>query len=196
MIDTLKPSAPFDKVVVCSGHMIDRPDQPPRFPANKEKVVREHIARQLESWLIGTEDLGICGGARGADILFAECCIERGAQVRLFIPLPEDEFIQRSIHLPDSNWEARYFALAGHPRITKLFQEEQIGAAPGNVSVFARNNDWIVNTAQLESKPGKLFAMLVWDEKLTGNGPGGTSDLAAKIQELGGQIAIINPTKL
>ena len=195
-MDTVKPSAQFNKVVVCSGHMIDRPDQPPRFPAKKEKVVREHIARQLETWLIGTEDLGICGGARGADILFAECCIERGAQVHLFIPLPEDEFIQRSIHLPGSNWEARYYALVGHPSITKYFQEEQMGAPPRHVSVFARNNDWIVNTARLESRTGKFFAILVWDEQPTGIGPGGTSDLAAKIQELGGEIVIINPTQL
>lgn len=195
-MDIVKPSAQFNKVVVCSGHMIDRPDQPPRFPPEKENVVRKQIAQQLETWLIGTEDLGICGGARGADILFAECCIERGAQVRLFIPLPEDEFIQRSIHLPGSNWESRYFALVGHPRVSKFFQEKQIGASPQNVSVFARNNDWIVNTARLKSGLGKLFAILVWDEQLTGAGPGGTSDFAAKIQELGGQIAIINPTTL
>jgi hypothetical protein len=63
-------------------------------------------------------------------------------------------------------------------------------------TIFARNNDWIVNTARLKSHLGNLFAILVWYEKLTGAGSGGTSDFAAKIEEWGGRIAIINPTTL
>jgi len=30
---------------------------------------------------------------------------------RLFIPIPEMEFLDESVRLPESNWETRYFAL-------------------------------------------------------------------------------------
>ncbi len=44
-------SARFDKVVICSGHMIDKPDRKtPRFPAGKAEAVRAKIAQQLEQW--------------------------------------------------------------------------------------------------------------------------------------------------
>jgi hypothetical protein len=52
----------------------------------------------------------ICGGARG-DMLFAEASLELGAEVWLLLPLAEDEFLERSVRLPDSNWEQRYFDL-------------------------------------------------------------------------------------
>ena len=97
----MKPQ--FHKIVVSSGHMIDLPDRPnPRFPPVKEGVVRARLAQQLESWGIGANDVAICGGARGSDILFAELCLERGAHVRLFIALPEEEFLKESVRLPGS----------------------------------------------------------------------------------------------
>jgi hypothetical protein len=42
----------------------------------------------------------------------------------------------------------------------------------------------------------KIRALLVWDQKPTGDGPGGTSDFEANVRDLGGLIAIINPTAL
>ena len=64
--------------------------------------------------------------------------------------------------------------------------------------MFLRNNLWMINTARVEANdPKNLYALLVWDEKSTGDGPGGTSDFAVRIKELGGRLApIINPTKL
>ena len=38
----MQPKPEFEKVVASSGHMIDKPDRPkPRFPPEKETVVRE-----------------------------------------------------------------------------------------------------------------------------------------------------------
>jgi tetratricopeptide (TPR) repeat protein len=70
-IGGLKKSDPrFRKVVVFSGHMIDKPGRSEeRFPPRKENAVRERIAKQLDVWTIGAGDLAICGGARGGDIL-------------------------------------------------------------------------------------------------------------------------------
>ncbi len=188
----------FKKVVVASGHMIDRPGRAEeRFPPRKEAAVRERIAKQLDLWGIGAGDLAICGGARGADILFAELCVDRGAEVWIFLALPTSEFLEKSVRLPDSNWEQRFFALQDHQNVKVCRQDERLESPPKGVSVFARNNLWMINTARVEvNHPKNLYAVLVWDEKPTGDGPGGTSDFATRIKQLGGHLAIINPTKL
>jgi hypothetical protein len=178
--------------------MIDRPDRAEeRFPPRKEGVVRERIAEQLEGWGVGAGDLAICGGARGGDILFAELCADRGAEVWLFLALPEGEFLEKSVRLPNSDWEERFFTLRDREDVKVSLQVERLKWPPKGTSVFSRNNLWIINTARVEANhPEDLYAVLVWDEQPTGEGPGGTSDFAARIKELGGRLAIINPTEL
>jgi hypothetical protein len=189
----------FKRVVVFSGHMIDKPDRvEERFPPRKEAAVRDRIATQLDSWNIGAGDLAMCGGANGGDTLFAELCVERGAEVWLFLALPESEVLEESVRLPDSDWEQRFFDLLGREGVKVFRQVERLKSPPKGTSVFARNNLWIVNTARVEANvPRNLYAMLVWDEKPTGDGPGGASDFVERVKRLGGRLApIINPTKL
>jgi hypothetical protein len=193
--------ARFKRVFICSGHMIDRPGRAEeRFPPRKEGVVRERIVKQLTSaaWSIGAGDLAICGGARGADILFAEVCAERGAEVWLFLALEEAEFLKESVRLPDSDWEDRFYALRDRDNVKTYFQPDRLKSPPKGVSPFARTNLWIIHTARVEATQAKnLYALLVWDEKPSGDGPGGTSDFVDRINRIGGRLApIINPTKL
>lgn len=189
-----KPGARFNRVAVSSGHMIDAPGRStPRFPAGREDAVRQRMARQLEEWKMGPGDLAICGGARGADILFAETCADLKAEVWLFLPLAEGDFLEQSVRLPNSNWEQRFFDLRARPEVRTFFQSERLGTPPKGTNVFARNNLWILNTAQVEVKPQNLCAILVWDERPTGDGPGGTSDFASRVKGLGGRLAIVNP---
>ena len=177
--------------------MIDAPGRAePRFPPEKEKAVRDQIAMTLEGWEVGEHDLALCGGARGADILFAECALERGARVRLLIALPEHEFLDESVRLSSGGWEERYLALRGNPSVETWFQHEMKGEPGEGLSPFESNNIWLIETARDEAGKGQLYAVLVWDEKPTGDGPGGTSHFAQKIRELGGHLEIINPTKL
>jgi hypothetical protein len=197
----MRDGSQFRRVVVCSGHMIDQYDRPvPRFPRHKEAIVRQQIAQQLGTWGIGPGDLAICGGAQGADLLFAECCVALGAQVYLLIPLPETEFLRRSVHLEGANWEDRYFEVAKKPNVSKFFQEDFLKDFSPKLNaidnVFARNNLWTLHTAHDAVRTGELFAILVWDEKETGDGPGGTSDFEQRIRQSHGTVAVINPTKL
>jgi tetratricopeptide (TPR) repeat protein len=199
-IGGLKKSNPrFKKVVVFSGHITDNPGRPEeRFPPRKEGVVRECITKQLEVWGVGAGDLAICGGARGGDILFAELCADRGAEVWLFLALPESEFLEESVRLPESNWEQRFFALRDREGVKVSLQIERLKSPPKDTSAYARNNLWMINAARVEANdPKNLYAVLVWDEKPTGDGSGGTSDFAARVKQLGGRLGpIINPTKL
>ncbi len=189
-------SARFDKVVICSGHMIDKPDRKtPRFPAGKAEAVRAKIAQQLEQWKIGAGDLAVCGGACGADILFAEESLRRGAQLRLLLAQEVDDFVRDSVRHAGNDWVQRFHALRENGEVA--IQSERLGKEPNDVSIYARNNLWIINTARVEAADSaKIHALLVWDEKPTGDGPGGTSDFEQKVRDLGGLVEIINPTNL
>jgi hypothetical protein len=197
----MNASLQVNKVVVCSGHMIDQPNRAvPRFPRYEEAIARRQIAEQLGAWGIGPGDLAICGGAQGADLLFAECCVALGVQVYLLIPLPEPEFLRRSVHLEGADWEDRYFEVAKNAKVFKFFQEDFLKDFSPELNaidnVFARNNLWMIHTALDAVGTGELFAILIWDEKETGDGPGGTSDFEQRIRQSHGTVAVINPTKL
>jgi tetratricopeptide (TPR) repeat protein len=190
------PKSQFEKVVVFSGHMIDRPERgEPRFPKEKEEKVRQEIAARLDESEIGAKDLALCGGACGGDILFAEECVKRGAQVRLMIALPLDEFIPASVSFAGSHWVKRLRVLMENTANCEYaFQHERIGTPPAGMNPFSRNNIWEINTARAQSiPPTNLFAILVWDQKRSGDGAGGTSDFANRVQSLGGVVHIINP---
>jgi hypothetical protein len=191
----------FTKVIVCSGHMIDQPTRTnPRFPPEKEEIVKAKIIDQLQHWQIDSKSLAICSGAQGADILFAECCLSLGAKVNLLIPLPQAEFLARSVHLDDANWEDRYLALLQQLNVSVLLLEDFLANNPEKFSIvdniFAQNNLWVIHTAQTILRSAELLAILVWDEQSQGDGPGGTADFADRIRQAQGTIAIINPTKL
>ncbi len=197
-LDELQPRSLFERVVLCSGHLIDAPDrEKPRFPREKEGVVRERIEAALNEWNVGAGDLAICGAARGADILFAESCLARGAEVWLFVALEEGAFLEASVRLPGSNWERRFYQLKKAAGVKVYWQPERLGPPPQDTSPFARTNLWMINTALVEAKsPDNLYAILVWDELPAGDGPGGTADFASRIDGLGGHLSIINPTTL
>lgn len=186
------------KVVISSGHMIDAPDrEEPRFPPEKEGAVRARVERQLDLWAIGEGDLAICGGARGSDIVFGELCAGRGAEVWLFLPLGEEEFLEESIRLPGGDWEERFSGLRARENVRTFFLDEEAGRAEKEGSVFARNNEWIIDAGlEQAGSPENLFAILVWDEREVGDGEGGTSNFASRVKGIGGQTAIINPTEL
>jgi hypothetical protein len=187
------------RILVFSGHMIDAPDRPtPRFPADKEHAVRRRMAEQLDAWQIGREDLAISGAARGGDLLFAELCADRGAEVWLFLPRPEEAFLEESVRLPGGQWEERFRDLCRRPAVRRFFQHEHLRGEAGEQGVHARNNLWMLETARaLAASPEQIHALLVWDEQPTGDGPGGTSDFVARVRSIGGHVAHpINPATL
>lgn len=186
----------FAKVAICSGHMIDSPDRKtPRFPASKEGAVRSAIAAQLERWEIGVGALAICGGARGADLLFGEEALKRGASLRVLLAMDVEDFIEESVRLPNTHYVTRFEELCR--RANAATQPDRLGEAPSGMSVFARTNVWMIHSARVAAvEASQIHALLVWDEKDAGDGPGGTADFAARVQQIGGKIAIINPTTI
>ena len=192
-----RPPPRFDNVVVCSGHMVDEPNRPePRFPQELEPAVRQRIDDELEIVGAGPGTLAICGGARGADIIFGELAHERGAELRVLLALPEAEMLERSVGLPGDvgRWAERFHRLVEHADVA--IQPERLGEPPPGVDPFSRTNRWILDTARVEAPSRGFSTILVWDERPNGDGPGGTSDFADEAARMSARFAIVNPTRL
>jgi uncharacterized protein len=178
-------------VVLASGHVIDAPGRtPPRFPPEQEPRVRDQVRRALDEWGVGPDTTVITGGARGADLIVAEEGLRRGAKVMICLALPQEEFEQRSVELPGSNWVDRFRQVLEAADVRHL--SERAGAVRGD-EVFTQANLWMVEEAtRLDSRP---HAVIVWNGK-QGDGPGGTKDL---VRQLGvdrpdQRVCVIDPT--
>ena len=70
----------------------------------------------------------------------------------------------------------RFYAVRENAEVAT--QPERLGKAPPGFSIYARNNLWIINTAWIEAADSaKIRALLVWDQKPTGDGRGGTIEV-------------------
>jgi hypothetical protein len=172
-------------VVIVSGHMVDTPDRPqPRFPPEQVPRVAGEVQAALERWDVGPGTTLVTGGARGADIVAAEAARARGARLRLVLACRPDDFVKGSVALPGTDWEERFYALLGQADV------EVVGGPDDDV--YARTNDRIIAAArEIDDRP---HAIIVWNGD-PGDGPGGTSDFAARLGRASGdeRVVIIDP---
>ena len=85
------------RVVVCVGHMIDRPGRSrARFPPELEPAVRGAIRERLSA-LDGR--IGFSSAACGADILFLETVLELGGDVHVVLPYDQEMFVRDSVEI-------------------------------------------------------------------------------------------------
>ncbi|MGH9013678.1 MAG: TRAFs-binding domain-containing protein [Acidimicrobiia bacterium] len=92
-------------VIHYGGHMVAPPGQPGGFPAEAEGRVSDAIRDHLESQRVG---VGFGSLACGADILFAEALLARGAELRVLLPFAEEEFKRVSVARGGARWTARF----------------------------------------------------------------------------------------
>jgi class 3 adenylate cyclase len=99
--DALSPP----RVIHYLGHIIAPSGVPGRFPAEQESGVRDAIDRLLDARDVG---FGYGSLAAGADILFAEALLKRGASVHVVLPFDRDEFIEISVRPAGERWVERF----------------------------------------------------------------------------------------
>jgi hypothetical protein len=96
--------------------MIDKPDRKvPRFPAGKEYMATNAISEKLDAVGASKDDLALCGGACGGDLLFAEACLERDLSVEIRIPFEEPTFFIHSVTFAGNEWRNRFYKVKNHP---------------------------------------------------------------------------------
>src|SRR5215213_11768820 len=86
------------RVVLFTGHMVDREDtDPPRFPEALRDRARDAIRDKLQQEIARTDGpvVGIASGANGGDLLFHEVCEELKVEHRLYLATPAGQVSQR-----------------------------------------------------------------------------------------------------
>lgn len=173
------------RVFLFSGHMIDRPDRPqPRFPPEREAAVTAAIAAQLQGLQAAGGDLGICGGACGGDLIFAELMLGHGAHLDIFLPSGPEEFARDSIDFADANWRARFDAVRAHARVRTFVLAGPRTDDERQASAYERNNLWMLERA-LACGAQKVRFLCVWDGQ-PGDGPGGAGHMVEAVEAAGG----------
>jgi tetratricopeptide (TPR) repeat protein len=214
----LAPAAPpRQRVLLFAGHMIDAPGREhPRFPADGEAVARERIraavVREMESGA-GVAS-GYAGGASGGDLLFHEVCAELGIPTRLYLAVPPQDYVGRSVRSAGPQWVERFWRLynersqqqqvrvlseATNVQDSSDYLPAWLRSKPG-YNIWQRNNLWMLFNALDEacdptSSDPNVTLVALWDGR-TGDGPGGTEDLVEKVEHLGARCEVINTKEL
>ena len=96
------------RVVAFAGHMIDRPGAGhERFPSSIEGRVAAKMRETLQRLEAG---FGYSSAACGADILFIEAMLERGAEVHAVMPFKREDFVDTSVRFAGDTWISRFEA--------------------------------------------------------------------------------------
>jgi hypothetical protein len=173
------------KVLLFSGHMIDAPGRKDaRFPADREKIAASAIAETLAHIGAGPDDLAICGGACGGDLLFAEGGLGRGARLELYIPFDEQTFLVNSVDFADADWRDRYFAVKS--RSVLHVAPDELGPLAAGQDPYERNNLWMLQSA-MRFGAEKIDFICLWNGK-GGDGPGGSQHLMQEVRRSAGRL--------
>lgn len=183
------------QVLLFSGHMIDAPDRAePRFPPDKENTAAAALGAKLDELSAGPDDLALCGGACGGDLLFAEACLARGLKLEVRLAFDEPTFLQKSVAFAPGKWTERYFTVKANPHTTTLVMPEELGPLPKGTNAFARANLWQLYTS-LAWGPERVRFVCLWNRK-GGDGSGGTQHMYETVQKYSGRVYVIDTTTL
>jgi hypothetical protein len=180
----------FRQVIVVTGHMTDAPERAqPRFPESQVPIVRQHVNELFDAWTLDSQDLVICGGARGSDLICAELARVRGATVWMLLARPVRDFADESVAGSEGGWiDAFYDALQRCPS----WDLSQLGPVPQGDEVFVRTNEWMLDVAEAQATIGPPIVLAIWDQ-LSAPSAGGSGDLVAKARERHVHVEVIDP---
>ncbi|MEO8122675.1 MAG: tetratricopeptide repeat-containing protein [Burkholderiales bacterium] len=170
-------------LVVFTGHGVDLPGAPPRFPASAEGKARALIAERLkalQSSAGADENLTVLASAApGADILVHELCDELQLPSRLCLPLPPEVVAQRVFGQAD-HWRARFLAIvqARQAGLLQLSVENDLPRwlqGRAGIDPWERGNRWVMQMAQA-SDAQRVTVLALWDGQDDGRN-GGTAQM-------------------
>jgi len=187
-------------IFLFTGYMVNNAQKiDNHFPPEKETDIRNAILAVLEKHHAGPDDLAVATGMdAGSEIIFVECCVERGIPVRAYFPLPEAPYVRDFVSPGGEGWVERFYQLRNHPLVDEFYQPDQVGLPKEGDNVHERNNRWALYSALIRGID-KVRLIAVWD---------GKNELAADLdarlvkhmidlmRDTGGIIEQINPFKL
>ena len=184
-----------EKIFLFSGHMIDMPDRERiRFPAHMTDEAAAAIAARIAELGGGTQDLALCEGASGGDLLFAQAALDRGLRVELRLPFEEAEFLEKSVAFAGAEWVERYYHVKSSERTKVLEMPQELGPTPPQRDPYERANLWQLYTA-LAGGPDRVRFIALWDGEKSGK-PGGTDHMIDAVRKRSGRVSIIDAKTL
>jgi class 3 adenylate cyclase len=180
------------RIVVFTGHMIDAPDRHvARLPEAIEDALAARLAQRLDALGAG---FGYSSAACGADLLFIEAMLARGAEVHVTLPFDRGDFLATSVAFAGPHWVERFErALARASSVSYGVRERYLG----DESLYAYAGGLMQGAAvlrgrELESEPMLLAVVDPDSERL----PGGTRDMIENWRRLGRPLERIDPAPL
>jgi class 3 adenylate cyclase len=156
--DWMKRLAP-PPVIHYLGHIIAAPGVPSRFPAEQECAVAAQTRALLDEREAG---FGYGSLAAGADILFAEALLARGAQLHVLLPFRADDFLRQSVLPAGTDWARRFENCLGRAKSVRYATEDE---HLGDDTLYVYNSRLAMGLAVLAGQ--HLFApveqIAVWD---------------------------------
>ncbi|HEX7327745.1 MAG TPA: tetratricopeptide repeat-containing protein, partial [Casimicrobiaceae bacterium] len=119
-------AVPAASVVAFAGHMVDAAGRhSPRLPPARVPA----LAAALRTRVAALRDpIVYTSAACGADLLFIDAAIERGAEVNVVLPFDRDDFVRTSVAIGGESWIARFeSALAHAHRVIMATDEQYLG---------------------------------------------------------------------
>lgn len=154
-------------VIHYTGHLIS---QAGRFPEQQEARVKEAIQRLLNLNNVG---VGYGSLAGGADILFAESLLQRGADLHVVLPFDREDFVKVSVQSCGPLWATRFERCLNAARSVRMateddyLQDEQLFAYCSQIAMGLA----ILNARHLNTTVAQIG---VWDGQIIGTSKAGT----------------------
>ena len=188
------------RVFLFSGYLLNGRPEGGSFAAESEADVKQEIHRVLDKYNADANDLAITAGmAAGGDLLFIETCVERDIPVGTHMPVPEPAYVRDFISPAGDEWVERFYKMRNHPQVDEYYQTELVGDPRSGDDVFERNNRWALYSAMLRGVDN-LRLIALFDDKRGGLHETRDAHLVKHMIDLmrdaGGQVEIINPSKL
>jgi len=194
-LDRVSPPWRPDKVLLFSGHMIDTADRSTeRFPASMQDLAASAIASKLDELEGGKNDLALCEGACGGDLLFAEAALALGMRLELRLPFSEPKFLADSVAFAGQQWVDRYFKVKENEKTTVFIMPDELGATPDNRDAYERANLWQLYTA-LAWGAERVRFIAFWDGQKS-NKRGGTDHMIQAVRESSGRWYVVDSNKV
>lgn len=184
--DTLLDELGTGRVMHFTGHMIAAPGAPGRFLASSEAEAAAAIAAHLDAHDIG---FGYGSIACGADTLFAEALLERGAELNIVLPFKLDEFLDTSVRNGGSGWEERVKKCLDRAATVTFATED---SHLGDDVLYGYASRLAMGLALLRSHylDAAVEQVALWDG-IAAQGPAGTAADAALWQQIGFPQSVI-----
>jgi hypothetical protein len=153
-----------------TGHMLAMDGQDHRIRPGDEPALAAAIERAIDDNGIGSAYGSL---AAGADLLFAEALLRRGAGLNVVLPFAVEDFIEASVRPFGADWEPRFHACLARANTVRIATE---GSHTGDDALMAYASHLAMGLAVLGSRNlcAPVRQLVIWDA-LPARGDAGTA---------------------